>query len=168
MMSKIAIGEIVKAQGIKGEVKILSLTDDALRFKKLKSLYISEDKKFEIETIRVDREMVYIKFKEILDRNGAETLVGKTVMIDRKDAVKLPEGSYFISDLIGCKVISDGKNIGKVTDVLQHGAADVYVLDSGKIMFPALKNLLVKVDTENKTIEVDSFKLSEVAVYDEV
>jgi 16S rRNA processing protein RimM len=165
-MSKIEVGKIVKAQGIKGEVKVLSLTDDTLRFKNFKSLYISDSQKLEIETIRLDGLVVFIKFAEILDRNGAEALVGKHLMIERNEATPLPEGRYYISDLIGSAVLVDGKQIGKLTDILQHGAADVYVLDKGKIMFPALKTLLKNVDISAKKIELDAKVFDEVAVYE--
>lgn len=163
----ITVGEIVKAQGIKGEVKIIALTDDALCFKNFKKLSV-EGTILNVEAVRTEGRSVFIKFKEIADRNAAEALVGKRIEAERAVMGKLPAGRYYIADLIGSKVVCSDKCLGILTDVLQNGAADVYVVDGGKIMFPALKDLLTSIDPENKIITLDEQKFGEVAVYNEV
>lgn len=169
-MEKIVVGKILKSQGIKGEVKVLPITDDVTRFKKLKTVFIDENE-YKVESVRIDSSFAYVKFCEVTDRNTADTLKDKEILIDRKDAVKLPEGSYFVVDLIGCKVFVEEKEIGTLTYVLDYtGSANVYevTLPSGKtMMFPALKKVLKNIDVQNKIIVLDKESLSEVVVYED-
>ena len=89
--------------------------------------------------------------------------------MNKADAVKLEEGRYFIVDIVGCEVFVEDKSIGKVDEVLQNGAADVYVIKSGdkECMVPALKKLLVKVDCDAKKIILDKQVFEEVVVYED-
>lgn len=162
--AKIDIGKIVKAQGIKGEVKIIPITDDVSRFNELKTVFIGQEKPMNIGFLRIEKNAVIVKFKEINDRNAAESLVGQFVSVDRKDAVRLPEGRHFIVDIVGCEVVCDGSSLGVVTDVLQYGAADVYVVNGGKIMFPLAEGVVESVDTGAGRIVVNPRRFREVAV----
>lgn len=167
-MSGLIIGKIVKAQGIKGEVKVVPITDNVLRFNTLKSVFIDDNRKLNVQSVRIDGEVVYVKFVGVDTRNDAELLGGKFLSVDRDNATPLQENRYFIVDLLGCVVKCKKKIFGTLIDVLQHGAADVYVLsDNGKtVMFPALKDVLINVDVDKKTIEVDERRFEEIAVYD--
>ena len=96
--------------------------------------------------------------------------MNKYICVDRKNAIKLPEGRYFIFDLIGCNVITDtGENIGKVTDVMQPGANDVYVVknDKSEVLIPAVKSFVLDIDINKKQIIVKGDMLQEVAVYED-
>ena len=165
-MNRLCVGKIVRPQGVKGEVKVEPYTDDAARFEQLKTCFI-EQSEAAVESVRLDNGSVYIKFSGINDRNAAESLRNSMVYVDRADAVPLEEGRYFIADLIGCGVFSDGgERLGTLEDVLQNGAADVYVVKGERdFMVPALKRLLTEVDVENRRIVLDSQALSETAVY---
>ena len=159
------IGKIVKAQGIKGEVKILPITDDVLRFNKLKKAIVGENLKT-VESARVSGDCAYVKFHGVDTRNDAELLVNQYVSVEREDAVKLPENSWFIADLLGSRVFVEDEEIGTLTDVLQNAKVDVYVVGDGKkeVMFPALKTLIKSVDVENKRIVLSRERFGEVAV----
>ena len=159
------IGKIVKAQGIKGEVKILPITDDVLRFNKLKKAIVGENR-MTVESARVSGDCAYVKFHGVDTRNDAELLVNQYVSVEREDAVKLPENSWFIADLLGSRVFVEDEEIGTLTDVLQNAKVDVYVVGDGKkeVMFPALKTLIKSVDVENKTIVLSRERFGEVAV----
>lgn len=163
----IKIGIILKPQGIKGELKIEPLTDNPDRFKKLKTVVI-EATRYEVLSSRVGSDAVYLSLVGV-DRSVAETLRQKYIEVDRAEAVKLPKDRNFIIDIIGCKVVSEDTEFGIITDILQHGSADVYVVKKGKaeFMFPALKKVVLSVDVENKTVTVDGAALSEVAVYED-
>lgn len=164
----ITIGEIVKAQGIKGELKIKPLTDDVCRYKKLKQLVI-RGIAMNIKSIRIHEGFVYISLDGVADRTAAEKLVGFDVQIDRVHAVDLPQDTYFISDIIGCDVVFDsGEFIGKVDYVHQNGAADVYeVKGDGNVMFPFLNRVVVSIDIVNKKIVVNKNEFIRVAVYED-
>ena len=168
-MDKITVGQIIKAFGIKGEVKVKPYTDDIMRFKKLRIVYIGETP-YKIIACRIAEGFVYLSFIGVNDRNTSETLVGNMLEIDRVNAVELEEGRYFIADMLGCKVVlTDGTVIGKLTDVAQYGAADVItVVDGNKVCrFPFIKKLNSNIDIENKIMTLDSKVFSEISVYED-
>ena len=165
----ITIGQILKATGIRGEFKVKPLTDDAERYKKLKLVYIGGSPR-KITSMRFDESFVYLKVAGVEDRTAAENLKDSFIEINRINAVDPGEGSYFISDILGCKVFTDdGAEIGKVTDVSQYGAADVYTVSDGKktVRFPFLKKLIVKVDVEAGVIVLFKSVFDEVSVYED-
>ncbi len=165
----ITIGEIIKAQGIKGEIKVRPLTDDSSRFFKLKIVYISGIP-YRIRDIRIDR-FVYLKLDGVDDRNAAQALVGRNVDIDRVFAAPLEdEFTFYIADVEGCALLADGKRIGIIESVEQFGAADVFTVrcDDGRVLrFPYLKKLLIAFDADKKTFDVISAELERVSVYED-
>lgn len=165
----ITIGQIVRAVGIRGEVKVKPLTDDKSRFEDLKVVYISK-KPYKIARCRFDKDYVFLGLHGVYDRNEAESLKDSYLQIDRVNAVPLEEGSYFIADIEGCKLIlDDGEEVGKVTEVSQYGAADVFtvVKDKTVVRFPFLKKMIVKVDVEAGVIIVKKDVFNEVCVYED-
>ena len=114
----ITVAEIVRPQGIKGEVKIKALTDSADRFSYLREVIIGK-KTYEIENVRISPSGIFISFKGVSDRDAAEGLRGKFLQISRAEAVRLPDGKYFIVDLIGCEVrFHDSVLLGTLSDIL--------------------------------------------------
>lgn len=166
-MDKIVIGKVLKPQGIKGEIKVLPITDDVNRFNDLDTVFI-DNTEYGIKSVKIRDDGVFMIIDGIEDRNKAEGLRNKMLSVPRDKAVKTDEDSWFIVDLVGCNVSDDKGNIlGKLTDVLQNGCADVYCVDGGKLMFPALKKILKSVDINSKEIVLDSKVLNEVAVYED-
>lgn len=165
---RIEIGKIVKAQGIKGEIKINCYLDNSSMLKNVKQMYIGT-KTYAVEHIRCDGAFCYVLLQGVADRNAAESLRNWTVYAD-KECVSLDAGRYFISDLIGCKVtLSGGEYVGIVKDVLQYGAADVFVCDNdgASVSFPYLKDVVLTVNTDGKSIVVDAKRFGETAVYED-
>ncbi len=158
---RIQVGQIVNTRGIKGEIKIYPLTDDPARFYDLETLWINHKDSFlnfEIQAVSIHKNMVFLKLKGIDDINEAEKYKNDYVLIDRKDAIPLEEDQYFIFDLIGCDVRTlEGQYVGKVTDVLQTAANDIYVVkDKDKeALIPAVAQFVKKVDIEEKCILID-------------
>ncbi len=167
-MDRYTIGIIARPHGVRGAVKVNPLTDDVSRFKNLKKIFI-DNKEFTITNTQISKTEVYLTFENIPDRDKAEALKNKEIQVNKEDAVKLPKDSYFIVDIVGCEVFVDNKLIGNVVDVLQYGAADVYVIEkeNKQIMVPAIKALLENVDTENKKIILNPKVFEEVAVYED-
>lgn len=165
---KIEIGKILKAQGIKGEVKIGCYLDDSAMLKNVKQMYVGT-KSYAVEKIRCDGEFCYVLLQGISDRNAAESLRNWTVYAD-KECVALQKDRYFISDLLDCKVLLDsGEIVGVVGDVLQYGAADVFVCDNNgqTVSFPYLKDVVLSVNVDSKLITLNAKRFSEVAVYED-
>lgn len=161
MKQLMEIGQIVNTYGIKGFLKVVPYTDDITRFEDLKSIYIETKKTLEtviIEEVKYAKNLVLLKLKGIDDINTAQCYKNCYIKIDRKDAVKLPENSYFIVDLIGLKVYTDNnEELGNLVEVYPTGANDIYVVkdELGKqILLPAIGDVIKSVDIENKKMIV--------------
>lgn len=161
---KLIIGKILKAQGIKGEVKLGCAVDDSKMLKNVKVMYIGSST-YTVEKLRFDGAFCYVTFVEVTDRNTAETLRNKDVWADKENIV-VDSGRYFIDDFIGCKVaLDDGREVGAVEDVLQYGSADVIVC--GKVSFPFVKDLVISIDVCAKIIVLNAKRFAEVSVYED-
>lgn len=161
MDNTLRVGVITSTHGVRGEVKVFPTTDDANRFKKLKTVILDtgrEQVTLNIESVKFFKNMVILKFKEFNDINEIEKYKGKDLLIHRDQAVKLGPDENFIVDLIGLKVITDaGEIFGTVKDVLQTGANDVYVIEhvSGReYLFPAIKQCILSVDLDAGEMKV--------------
>jgi 16S rRNA processing protein RimM len=168
------IGTIGRARGLKGHVRVRPFTDDPGRFYDLEQAWLLEDGRYTpvaIAEADVNGEVVHIRIAGVEDRTGAENLNGKSLYIKWADAVEPPPGAHFIVDVIGCAVMDDtGVFLGKLTEILQPGATDVYVLHGGpkgEILFPALKSVILSTDTTAKKIIVDAKRFKEVAVLED-
>lgn len=146
METLMEIGQIVNTYGIKGFVKVQPFTDNIRRFEDLRQIYLQLKKgleTFEIEEIKYHKQMVLLKLKGIDDINEAEKYRNCYLKIDRKDAVNLPEDTYFIADLLEMEVTTEeGEMLGKIADVYPTGSNDIYVVknEQGKqILLPAIR-----------------------------
>lgn len=164
-MKNLEIGQIVNTFGIKGFVKVSPWVDDVTRFDKLKKVYVKirkEVKTLEIEEVKYHKNMVLLKIKGIDDMTNAEKQKGAYLKINRKDAIPLPEGTYFIADLIGLEVYTDeGILLGRVDDIYNNGSTDIYVVKNelGKqILLPAIKDVLKDINLEQEKIIVHLLK----------
>ena len=165
------VGQVVRPQGIRGEVKVLPMTDDPQRFLTLTQVYVQAGEAYTpcaVQCTRVHDGMAYLRMEGVDGRDAAEAMRGAYLYVDRANAVPLPEDSNFICDLIGCEAVDEqGQAIGTLRDVLQTGAADVYVLDTarGELLFPALKRVVRSVDIAARRMVLDASALAEVGVY---
>lgn len=153
------VGVIANTHGVRGEVKVYPTTDDVNRFKKLKEIYMGDEKApLHIQSVKFQKNMVILGFKEYTSLNEVEGLRNKELFVDRAHAVKLQKDEYFISDLIGIEVVTDeGKTLGEVQDVLQTGANDVYVVkttDGKEVLLPAIKECVLNVDMNERVMSV--------------
>lgn len=161
MEDLLQVGVITSTHGVRGEVKVFPTTDDAARFKKLKKVILDTGKEnieLEIAGVKFFKNMVILKFKEFDNINDVEKYRQKKLYVTRENAVKLKKNEYFIADLIGLTVqTDDGETLGELTDVLQTGANDVYVIqtaDGEEILLPAIKECIKEVDVENRSMLV--------------
>ena len=163
------IGLIGKPHGIKGELRVTPLTDDPARFKRLKKVIIN-DRIYGVSGARVAADAVYLSLSGVTDRNAAELLRGEFLLVERSDAIPLEEDSYFIADIIGCKIVTEtGGYIGDVKEVTS-AKTDYFTAknaDGKTLRFPFLKDMLVKVDIAAKTITVKEKRFKEICVYED-
>ena len=165
MENFLEIGQIVNSYGLKGQMKIVPFTDDITRYSDLKTIYIEMNKQlkeFKIEQVKYHKNNVLIKLEGIDDINDTEQFKNCYVKVDRKNAVELPEDSYFIVDLLGLEVFTeDNTLLGKIVDVFPTGSNDVYVVkdELGKqILLPAIGEVIKNVDIPNKKMIVNLIK----------
>lgn len=165
-MDRLTIGNIIKPQGIKGEVKVRPFTDTPADMKRFKTVFVG-DEEFKVLSFRTDGEFAYIALRGVADRNAAETLRGKDITADRNAAPPLDEGTYYIVDIIGCSVrYEDGVTVGVISDVIP-AATDIYTVERDgqkPIMFPVAKGVVLSVDINKKEITVDKKRFLQVAV----
>jgi len=153
----VVIGEVCAPFGLKGEVKVVLQTDDPDRFKGLKKVLVgkpgSSGRLMEIEKVRSHKGMMLVKFAGVDDLTKAELLRGMQVRIRESDRAPLGENEYYIDDIIGLDVVTtEGKDLGKITEVLQSPANDVYITD--RAMIPAVKEFVVSIDLDRKQMVV--------------
>lgn len=165
MDDMLRIGVIANTHGIKGEVKVFPTTDDINRYKQLKEVILDtgkEHKKLEIENIRFFKQMVIVKFKGIDTINDIEKYKGKDILVTREQAIPLEEDEYFIYDIIGAAVITEeGREIGRLEEVLQTGANDVFVvksLEGKELLFPVIKDCVLDINIEEKKVTIHVMK----------
>ncbi len=154
----ITIGKIVAPHGVRGDVRIVPLTDFPDRFNKLKAVFVDDVGQLNLESARQHKKFILLKFAELDSISAIEHLRGKLIKIRREDVVKLPKGQYYIFDIIGLNVFTeDGSLLGIITDVLQPGSNDVYVIeqqDKKELLIPAIKEVVKRIDIEGKQMVV--------------
>lgn len=163
-MKKHRIGQIVNTHGLKGDMKIYPYTDYPERFEEVEYLFIEGegDKKWNIENVRYQKNMVLLKLKGIETIEAAEELRERNLFIDDSNRRVLDEDEHMISDLVGLNVyLEDLTPVGTVKDVLQYTANDVYVIvnEEGKeFLIPALKQFIPVVDVKNNKVIITPIK----------
>lgn len=165
-MSRLVIAEVLKPQGIRGEIKVKTFTDAPENVKAFKTVYI-DDKPYKILSFRVGNDgAAYLGLRGVPDRNAAELLRGKTLEGERDDGPLLEEGQYYIVDIIGlsCET-EEGETLGTVVDI-RNLSSDIYTIEKAgkRILFPAVKGVIKRVDLENKKLIVDKAIFDEIAV----
>lgn len=162
---KLTVATILKPQGIRGEVKVKAMTDSADDLLAFKTVLI-DGVAYSVLSVRAQGEFAYLALKGIADRNAAELLRGKDIEVDRSDMPALPDGRYYIADLIGCSVLNErGDILGEVEDVTP-ARTDVFTLekDGRKITFAAADGVITEVDITLKKITVNGKRFKEVSL----
>ncbi len=162
MENLLEIGKIVNTHGLRGEVKVVPWTDSPEDFCDLAVVYIKEKneyKKLTIDTVRFQKNNVLVGFEEYNDINEILHLKNTVLYADRDDLGELPEGVYYIVDLIGLEVYTESDEyIGTIADVFNAGASDIYdVKREGKknLLLPVIDEVVRKVDIENGRVTVN-------------
>ena len=159
MTDNVTIGKIVAPHGVRGDVRILPFTDFPDRFLNMKNVLLEDGSQLTIEKAKRHKQFILLKFKGIDDMDAAEKLRNLALQVKREDAVPLPEGSYYIFDIVGLSVYTEaGELLGKVTNVLETGSNDVYVVDrpdeKQALLIPALKKVVTNIDVSGGRIVV--------------
>ena len=153
------IGRVLKPWGYRGEVKVAILSDFPERFASLRTVYLGDDaKSFSVECARLHGNAALLKLAGIDSSEAAAKLREQLVQVAIEDAVKLPEGKVYLYRLIGLRVrATDGQPLGEITDILDTGANDVYVVHDGtrEILLPAIPDVVKEINLEGGEMVVE-------------
>ena len=152
-MKYVLIGKIVNTHGLKGEVKVIPLTDDPRRFDDLEYVLIN-GKEVNIERCKYQKDRIIVKLEGIDKIEDAERLKEKFMEVERENAVKLEEDCYFLADLRECTVFdTEGKELGKIYDIIQTKNNDVYWIRKPKeLLIPVLKSIVLDINIDERKI----------------
>jgi 16S rRNA processing protein RimM len=160
----LALGRVLRPHGVRGELRVSTITDYPERVAELETVFLSRDvegadaKPYLIESVRLHQDYILIKFENVPDRNAAERLRDLYVLVDIEHAVPLDDDEVYLYELIGLTVkLEDGTVLGTLTDIMETGANDVYVINSdthGSILIPAHDETIVEIDLDEEVITV--------------
>ena len=154
----IVIGKIVAPHGVRGDIRILPLTEKPEQFLSLTYLLLPEGRRLTLQHARFHKNMVLASCKELTTMDEAEGLRGKEVSIFAEDLPPLAEGEFYVADLIGLEVVDEeGKPVGRFKEVLPTGSTDVYavaVTNGPDILIPAREEFIRSIDLKAKKITV--------------
>ena len=157
-MNKVVLGQIVAPHGVRGDLRIMPLTSNVQLFTDMDYLLLPDDRRLQIVKARPHKNIILVTVKEITSVEAAEALRGQKVSVYREDMPELPEGRYYVGDLIGLPVLDEeGNRIGTFKDVLPTGSKDVYVIQppEGKdILVANIPENIREIDLPNRRIIV--------------
>lgn len=158
MDKEIVIGKIVAPHGVRGDIRIMPLTDRPEQFLNLSYLLLEDGRQLTVKAARFHKRMVLVSTKEITTMNDAELLRDKKILIRAEDLPPLEEGRFYVADLIGLSVFDEeGKQLGTFKDSITTGSNDVYIIavPGGKdLLIPALKIYVREINLQEKRIVV--------------
>lgn len=164
MEKTLNIATVLKPQGIRGEIKVMALTDSADDLASFSRVFI-DGTEYKLLNARPHGDCAYLTLRGVADRNAAELLRGKQVYALREDAPALPEGRYYLVDVLGCEVVDgDGEFLGKITEITP-ARTDIYTLekDGEQSTFVAADGVILSIDVENGRMVVNRERWGEVA-----
>ncbi|MEE9616072.1 MAG: ribosome maturation factor RimM [Anaerolineae bacterium] len=160
----LAVGRVSRPHGVRGELRVVLLTDYPGRLGQHAYFYLASPdspemvRRYPVEKLRRHKKVLLLKLGGCDDRNGAEELRGQLVQIPTEEAVPLEEGEYYDFQLIGVNVEAEsGESLGQVVEVLKTGANDVYIVRGswGEVLLPAVKDVVLKLDIEARQMVVN-------------
>ncbi len=158
---RLEVGKIINTHGLRGEVKVTVWMDAPEEFENIKTVYLKtrkEEIKLTVKNIKYQKNNIIVKFSEINDINEAEPYKNCTLYADRDELGELPDGLYYIVDLIGLDVYNEeGEKLGVIADVFNTGANDIYdVKREGKknLLLPVIDDVILETDIEGGKVIV--------------
>ncbi len=156
-MDVVAIGRITAPVGIKGEMRVFSYADELTRFSDIGSVLI-DGKRYEVENVRFQKGMAVLKLAGVSDRNAAEALRNRDIVLPREELWAMPEDTFLIDDLVGLAVQDEsGQPIGKLAEVISRSAQDLYRIEKeggGDFLLPAVKEFVLDIDMQSRIMKV--------------
>jgi 16S rRNA processing protein RimM len=158
----VAVAQIGKTRGNRGEVTAVALSNKPERYQALKEVFLfapdapAGGEKYEVESTWFHLATLVFKFRGVDTISDAERLYGREVRIPAVQRVTLDEGEYFQSDLIGCEVVDrrTGESLGRVTGWDDGGGSGLLIVDDD-LLVPFARSICVEIDPAAKRIAVE-------------
>ncbi len=157
----LAIGRVVRAHGLRGELSVTVLTGFPERFETTEWVYLGnsvDPAPYRLESFRWHQTHILLTLAGVNNRTEAEKFKGQLVQVPIEEAVVLPAGTYYLHQLIGLKVVTTtGQPLGVVVEILETGANDVYVVENQgrQLLLPAIADVVKAVDLDQAQITVE-------------
>ena len=147
----LAVGRVIKPHGVHGEVRVEVMTDRPERFGWLEAIYVGERNPRRVGVVSVRRhgQFVLLKLDGYPTRTEAELLRNELLQVPEDEAIPLEEGEYFLHQLLGLEVVTEsGRSVGRLTDVLETGANNVFIIEGelGELLVPDIPDVVREVD----------------------
>ena len=156
-METILIGTITSAVGLKGEAKVYNYSASVARYEETPQIYVG-DELMDVISVRQQKNMVVLRLSGFTDRDAAERARGREIFVTEADLPELPEGQFYVRDLIGMQVVTEeGEDLGVVTDVIQNTAQDLFEVElpeGRKVLIPKVDAFVRSIDGETRTVTV--------------
>lgn len=157
------VGKVVNTHGIRGELKIMPLTDfPEVRFAKNAELYLftpdNHPVLVHVESARLHKNMYIVRLKEYGNINEVEKFKGSIAKVSKENLAELEENEYYFHQIVGCTVVTEeGENLGTISEILTPGANDVWVVKTAagkEILLPVIDDVVLDVDVNEKLVKV--------------
>ena len=154
----VVVGRVTRPHGVKGEVAVMVLTEVGDRFEPGGVVYLEDGRRLSVAESRPHRGRMLVAFEGVRDRDAADKLVQRNLVVPESESPPLPEGSYWDHQLVGSNVVTEsGRPLGELRDVIHTPANDVWsaVDDAGvETLVPAIADVVVSVDVAGKRVVV--------------
>ncbi len=152
----IALGVVSRAHGIRGELRVTAFNPGAPNLQRGRRIYLRGDR-FTVLRARPDRDAWLLQLGGLSDRNAAERFAGELVEAIEADVRRNDADSFFIHEIIGLRVVTaEGRELGRITEVLQTSANDIYVAtgDRGEVLIPAIGEVVQAIDPSSGILSI--------------
>lgn len=154
----LVVGKVLRPHGIRGELRLEIHTGSPSHLSEVETVYIGETHKpYRLKSSRLHTGVLLISVEGCEGRNEADALRGELVSVPMADAVQLKTGEYYHHQIVGLKVVTDtGEDLGSVTEIIQTGANDVYVVKgrAGEVLLPAIKSVILKIEPPQMVVHL--------------
>ncbi|MGZ4124339.1 MAG: ribosome maturation factor RimM [Actinomycetota bacterium] len=154
----VVVGRVTRAHGVKGEVAVMVLTEVGERFEPGGVVYLEDGRRLSVAESRPHRGRMLVTFDGVRDRDAADNLVQRKLVVPESESPPLPDGSYWDHQLIGSEVVTEsGRSLGELRDVIHTPANDVWRPidhDGTETLVPAIADVVASVDVDAKRVIV--------------
>ena len=154
----LAIGRVLRPHGVRGELRLEVYTGSPAHLNDVETVYVGDKQSPQpLESSRLHQKILLIKLAGCDTREQADDFRGQVIAIARADAAPLRAGQYYHHQIIGLTVISDdGEQLGTVSEIIETGANDVYVVknDDEELLLPAISSVILKIEPPQMVVHL--------------